>query len=371
MFLFMLFTLLLITLLDASFLCRLFHFQPAQNHGRFREASVFVHGLDVLTIDETKCIVARKARSIYQSANPHELVEFVLAMSLSVRAAMSRHGHSVATMQHEKASFLCLFVCTLNVCYHFSSLSLLLWPLANHNAVDPEDRQFRRMGQPASANVRRDQRVRFCELFIGCRDMLRILVPCHATCLFRDCPFEKVGPQPLLLACSPSPLWPLCAARRTKLRSELACSKHSDKLRRIAPAGTMAMSRWQRDSGEGKGVFKWTLICSAVCTGTYLHRISLFSINIIFSCVHRNCLSCPGGVGNSARKGETTRVGLREQGFDAFCLWKNMFLPVKFKTALHQSYCRALRTEGSYRGYANFQDEEKANHYLDESAFWL
>ena len=99
-------------------------------------------------------------------------------MNLSVRAAMSRHDHSVATMQHEKASFLCLFVCTLHVCYHFTSL--LLWPLANHNAVDPEDRQFRRMGQPASANVRRDQRVRFCELFIGCRDMLRILVPCHA-----------------------------------------------------------------------------------------------------------------------------------------------------------------------------------------------
>lgn len=64
MCLFMLFTLLLITLLDASFLCRLFHFQPAQNHGRFREASVFVHGLDVLTIDETKCMQGRHAASI-------------------------------------------------------------------------------------------------------------------------------------------------------------------------------------------------------------------------------------------------------------------------------------------------------------------
>lgn len=80
-------------------------------------------------------------------------------------------------------------------------------------------------------------------------------------------------------------------------------------------------------------------------------------------------MSCPGGVGNSARKSETTRVGLRDPSFDAFCLFVSMFLPVKFETALHQSYCRALRTEGGYRGYANFQDEEKANHYLDQSAF--
>ena len=104
------------------------------------------------------------------------------------------------------------------------------------------------------------------------------------------------------------------------------------------------------------------------------YSISHFLHNIIFFSCPRNWLSCPGGVGNSARKGETTRVGLRDPGLVVFSCFLFFCIIYVFacevhEERFHQSYCRALGTEGGYRGYANFQDEEKANQYLDQSAF--